>query len=112
MKVLCLADDRRVAYLIKHVLSFEGYGVELGRPGERLDDLARDVTAVVAATSLDDVGPLPVPVIWVDPGVQPEVLLIALRAALAHRDAQAGVWLDGAALPSPGSSPDLAGAAH
>ncbi len=31
MKVLCLSGERRVAYLIKHVLQFEGYGVTLGR---------------------------------------------------------------------------------
>ena len=79
MRVLCLADDRRVAYLIKHVLSFEGYQVELGRPGEPMDGLADGVGLIVAAGPVDGLATPPAPVVRLEPPVEPDALIAAVR---------------------------------
>jgi hypothetical protein len=99
MRVLCLADDRRVAYLIKHVLSFEGYRVELGRPGEPMDGLADGVALIVAAAPLDGPATLPAPVVRVEPPVEPDALIAAVRKATAG--SYAGTW---PADPVPGEA--------
>ncbi|HEX7125488.1 MAG TPA: hypothetical protein VF406_06860 [Thermodesulfobacteriota bacterium] len=47
MRVLCLAGDRTIAYLIKHVLAFEGFAVEVCLSEAALADGLSDGAAVV-----------------------------------------------------------------
>lgn len=98
MKVLCLSGERRVAYLIKHVLQFEGYGVTLGRSvAEAFERLDENPGLVVAAAPLEDAdveqvaatlrrAGLAAPLIIVDPQLDPATLVARIRQALASSE--------------------------
>lgn len=49
MTILCLAEDRTVAYLVKHVLTFEGFLVQVCRSESALAEAVLEGARVVVA---------------------------------------------------------------
>ena len=84
MRVLCLAGDRTIAYLIKHVLAFEGFAVEVCRSKAALADGLTDGSPVVVVTTEQTAAALPAGaavVVAPDPFDEHQLVLAVRRAA-------------------------------
>ncbi len=84
MRVLCLAGDRTVAYLIKHVLAFEGFAVEVCHsPAALADGLADGAEVIVAAEPLPASLPAAAAVVIAPTPFDARRLALAVRRAVA-----------------------------
>jgi CheY-like chemotaxis protein len=86
MRILCVADDRSVAYLIKHVLAFEGHGVTLARAwDEASSGLADDVDLIVTTGPAPRQAGASARLVALGAPVEPEAVVAAVRQAAAGR---------------------------
>lgn len=100
MTILCLATDRTVAYLVKHVLTFEGFAVQVCRSEAALADaLVEGACIVVTADPLPPALPVAAVVVALPSPFDARRLATAVRraaaravAGLARRSTREGAW--------------------
>jgi CheY-like chemotaxis protein len=82
MRILCVAGDRTVAYLIKHVLAFEGHGVTIARAwDEASSGLADDADLILSTGPAPRQAGWPAPLVALGAPVEPDAVLAAVRQA-------------------------------